>query len=405
MDAKVIKNETAYEAALARLSALMDLDPAPGSPDADELELLAVLIREWEARSVPAARPDPIDAILFRMEQAGLNRKDLVPFIGSLARVSEVLGRKRPLSIAMMRRLHHGLGIPADVLLGSEEAEVAAPAAADESELDYSRLPLREMAARGYFGAVKGGVKRLKEEAQSLLRRSFGELLTDKTSPLLLRAPMHQRGNKRLDPYALAAWRMIVVKKARSATLEGQYERGVVNESWLRDLARLSAFRDGPRLAVEHLSRHGIALVFEPHFPRTFLDGAVLIHDGTPIVALTLRHDRLDNFWFVLMHELAHLALHLRDGDVIFVDNLDEPDASDDVEREADRLASDALIPPAAWNAAPVRRTLAAADALALARELRISPAIVAGRLRHETRNFRLMTKLVGHGLVITALS
>ena len=109
---KVIKSENEHEQAMARLMALMDANPPEGSSDANELELLAVLIEQFEAEHYPIDQPDPIDAICFRIEQMGLKSKDLVPFIGSPSKVSEVLNRKRPLSLNMIRQLSQGLVFP-----------------------------------------------------------------------------------------------------------------------------------------------------------------------------------------------------------------------------------------------------------------------------------------------------
>ncbi|MFW5777314.1 MAG: helix-turn-helix domain-containing protein [Spirochaetota bacterium] len=111
--AKVIKTKAEHEWALARIAELMDADPAEDAPEADELELLAVLVDRYEEDHYPVDPPDPVDAIEFRMEQMGLRNKDLVPYIGSASRVSEVLNRKRDLSLAMIRKLSDGLGIPA----------------------------------------------------------------------------------------------------------------------------------------------------------------------------------------------------------------------------------------------------------------------------------------------------
>jgi HTH-type transcriptional regulator / antitoxin HigA len=112
---KVLKTEAEYEAALAEMATLMDA--APGSPDEEALELWGLLIREYEKEHYPVDLPDPIDAIRFRMEQAGLKPKDLIPYIGSQSKVSEVLNRKRRLSLTMIQALHQGLGIPSEVLL------------------------------------------------------------------------------------------------------------------------------------------------------------------------------------------------------------------------------------------------------------------------------------------------
>jgi HTH-type transcriptional regulator/antitoxin HigA len=121
---KIIKTAEAHHAALAELEKLMRKNPAPGSAAADRLELLALLVEDYEKKHFPIPSPDPVEAILFRMEQDGLTRADLVPFIGPKSKVSEVLGKKRPLSLSMIRKLHRGLGIPAEILL----AEAVTPA-------------------------------------------------------------------------------------------------------------------------------------------------------------------------------------------------------------------------------------------------------------------------------------
>lgn len=111
-----IKSEQDYQQALARIDELMDAEP--DTPEGDELEVLATLVETYEDKHFPIESPDPIEAILFRMEQMGLTRKDLEPYIGSRHRVSEVLNRKRELSLNMIRKLHNGLHIPLENLIG-----------------------------------------------------------------------------------------------------------------------------------------------------------------------------------------------------------------------------------------------------------------------------------------------
>jgi HTH-type transcriptional regulator / antitoxin HigA len=115
--AHLIHNDAEHAAALAELDALMDAAPTPGTPRADELQLLALVIEMYEKRRWPMELPDPVDAILFVMDQRGLSRRDLEEYLGSRSRVSEVLARKRGLSIRMIRALHEGLGIPLEVLV------------------------------------------------------------------------------------------------------------------------------------------------------------------------------------------------------------------------------------------------------------------------------------------------
>src|SRR5437867_6450067 len=119
MRPKVIKTESDCAAVLARIEELMDAKR--NIPEGDELELLSLLVHDYEEKRFPMDKPDPIEAIRFRMEQQGLRPKDLVPFLGSRSRVSEVLSGQRSLSLKMIRALAGGLGIPAEVLLSSAE--------------------------------------------------------------------------------------------------------------------------------------------------------------------------------------------------------------------------------------------------------------------------------------------
>lgn len=117
MDIKPIRTEADYKAALKEISVLMENDPELGTPDGDRLDILSTLVEAYENRHFPMDLPDPVEAILFRMEQQGLKPKDLEPMIGQRNRVYEILNRKRPLTMAMVWRLHKGLGIPAESLI------------------------------------------------------------------------------------------------------------------------------------------------------------------------------------------------------------------------------------------------------------------------------------------------
>lgn len=121
MDIRPIHTERDYKAALNEVSTLMELDPDQGTAEGDRLDILATLVQAYEAKHGPIAPPDPIEAIKFRMEQAGLTAKDMEPIIGRANRVYEVLNRTRPLTLAMIRRLHRAMGIPAEVLIRERE--------------------------------------------------------------------------------------------------------------------------------------------------------------------------------------------------------------------------------------------------------------------------------------------
>lgn len=115
MDIRPIKTEQDYDAALAEIEALWGAQV--DTPEGDRLDVLLALVEAYEAKHHPIALPDPVDAILFRMEQGGLERKDLEPYIGHSGRVSEVLNRKRPLTLDMIRKLWKGLHIPLESLI------------------------------------------------------------------------------------------------------------------------------------------------------------------------------------------------------------------------------------------------------------------------------------------------
>jgi HTH-type transcriptional regulator/antitoxin HigA len=393
MRPKVIKTIAEYEAALTRLDEL--LDATSGTPEGDEFELWVTLVEAYEAEYFPVDLPNPITAIRFRMEQSALKQVDLVPYIGSASRVSEVLRGKRSLSLSMIRRLHEGLDIPAEVLL--QEPGASMPTA--HSEIDWQRFPIVEMHKRGWFEGFKGALSEAKEKVEELISPLiFPDGMEEESIPCFLRRSV--RSDAKMDEYALSAWCARILSKAREETLP-DYKMGTVTKQFCREIVHLSYLDDGPLLAREFLNRSGIHFVTEKHLPRTHLDGAALwAKSDCPVIALTLRYDRLDNFWFTLCHELAHVSLHLeKDSGNTFVDDL-EAEGSDDMERKADAFAADVLVPAGRWNTSGLRNNWSAKAVISFAERLRIHPAIVAGRIRRERNNYRILSRLVGNGEV-----
>ena len=119
MEIRPIRTRADHKAALEEIAALMQADPKPRTPEGDRLDVLATLVEAYERKQFPIDPPDPVEAIKFRMEQQGLTARDLEPMIGRLNRVYEVLARRRPLTMSMVRRLHSQLGIPAESLIGA----------------------------------------------------------------------------------------------------------------------------------------------------------------------------------------------------------------------------------------------------------------------------------------------
>lgn len=392
-----IRMEADYEAALARVEALMDAEP--GTPQGEELDLLTDLVEHYEAKHVPIGFPDAVAAIEFRLEQSGLTQRDLVPFIGSRAKVSEVLSGKRRLTMPMARALHEHLGIPAEVLL-----QEPAPSFADAfADIEWHRFPIKAMAQLHWIPKVKNVESRAHELIDDLIRRAGGPAVA---GAALYRKNDHARANAKTDPYALKAWCWKVLADANAARPSISYKPGTISIAFMGELARLSWSTEGPRLAQEFLAKHGIALVVVRHLPKTHLDGAALmLGDGTPVVGLTLRYDRVDSFWFCLLHELAHLGLHMgTDSDLSFVDDMtlreSEGGRADPKEAQADQWAEEALVPRAIWETSDARHNPTPMVVATLSNALQIHPAIVAGKIRHEQKNYRLLSHFVGTGQV-----
>jgi HTH-type transcriptional regulator / antitoxin HigA len=391
MKPKIIKSEAEYEAALAHIETLMDA--APGSAEEEELELFALLVEQYEKENYPIDLPDPVDAILFRIEQQGLTRKDLIPYLGSSSKVSEVLNRKRPLSLNMIRNLHEGLGIPADILLQEPGSELP------PVRYNCRDYPFAAMLRAGYFGEWSESLPAAKDRSEQLLGELFA-VFGD-------RAPerVYCRGDEaEIDTNALAAWQARTLTLAQAQNNLPNYDARQLDEDFFRKLIRASFFPNGPQLVPRLLYDQGIHFVLLDHLPKTYLDGAAfLTPDGRPVVGMTLRHDRLDNFWFTLVHELAHVQLHLHDKDVAFFDDTDSDGKDGDLrEREANEWARNFLIPADRWHDKEVA-LLATADEAEIsnfAKQLEISPAIVAGRIRWESGDYTRFPHLVGRGEV-----
>lgn len=393
---RVIRTEEQYHQYLSEVERLLSLDLAPGSEESERLELLTVLIEDYENSNYAIAPVDPIDAIKFRMEEKGLRQVDLAPYFGTKSRVSEVLSGKRPLTVAMIKALSVGLGIAPQTLLGLEgEAEYTARNT--EDEVNWSKFPIKEMISRGWINNV---VSKTKKSAEDQVR-AFIEQLGGNTTAASFKRTLSGGAYSPATQYKLYAWIARVIQRSREKKTTFIYQSDVINKDFLRELAQLSWSEYGPLLAVEFLEKHGINVVIEPALTGTLVDGAALKdNDRQPIIALSLRLDRLDNFWFTLLHEVVHIWKHM-DLNNTFVDDLESPgDNKDKIEAEANRIARDTLIPRVLWKRsdAYLNPTITSIDKLS--RELKIHPSIIAGRIRRESGKYNQFSDLVGQGEV-----
>lgn len=381
---KVIRTEEQYRAYLEQVEALMDVDTSKDQTAKDRLDLLCLLIQDYESKHFQLDIPDPIDAIIFRMKELNLKQADLAPYFGTTSRVSEVLNGKRKLTVEMIRAISIGLNIPVEILIAPVQARDSS-----DSEIDWKKFPIKEMEKRGWINVST------KKDITSVIDDFFNSVGLN-FSTVAYKRTLHGEAYSPQTKFALNAWLARVVQKSRlNRESLNRYDSNLIDKDFLRKVAQLSWFNDGPIQAIQLLQNFGISIVIEPQLKGTRVDGACLKDsDGTPIIALTLRYDRLDNFWFTLLHELAHVMKHLDRQDT-FVDDL-EHDSVDQMEAEANRLAKEAFIPRGMWKTTEAFIKPSYATIEKLSKELHIHPAIIAGRLRQEKNDYTLFNDLIG---------
>jgi len=301
-----------------------------------------------------------------------------------------------------LARVAEALHVEVDLQMTLASAFAAAATNEDTEAFNPTKYPSREMKKRGWLDELaqerafsSGLVGRQAHEYVSFYTGSYGAALHRK----------HVRTGGRFSEYALAAWQARIIQKAkREASRKGLPPYQPLDALFVKKLVELSRDDRGPLKAIGMLRERGVIVVVEPHLAETHLDGAALVLDGDhPIIGMTIRYDRLDNFWFTLLHEIGHIVRHrerLKDG--FFDDSTAAPE--DASEAEADEFANNALIPTEVWKTSFVRFTKSADQVLQFARRLNVGDSVVAGRIRRE-RGYHLFKSLVGDGCVREMMS
>lgn len=301
--------------------------------------------------------------------------------------------RYQTANLGRLAEVAAALNLAVSVECRSDESVDVAPAAA----FDARKLPVRQMKKRGWLQRVQleghANPSDFDLAAAFVAQATGGRQLTS----------LHKQNLKlagKADPYALLAWKARVLERARSLR-DGLGAPKNIDPIFVRKLVSLSRTADGVVEAVNLLRTAGVIVVFEEHLPSTYLDGAALLLDGVvAVVALTLRHDRLDNFWFVLLHELGHVVCHRNSGlqDGFFDD--DSMPSVEGLEAEADGFALNALIPEEVWRTSFVRFTRSRDEVVNFSIRIGVGASVVAGRIRNERHDYSLFSDLVGVGEV-----
>lgn len=390
--------------AVAKRTGSGDLAKAELNAMKSEIEVLSFQLREYEGLKsgaitvLKAASLDELPGILIRARIArGLTQAQLAQRLDLKEQQIQRYESEEYASASIRRlaevakALHLNISEVAELQRTFSEAPLSRP-----MEIDWRLFPVAEMYRRNWFEGFSGSLKEAKTEAE-LLVQSFVKTVFQRPATALHRKRV--RSGSSLDEYALLAWECRILVLAKQSPPEGVYVSGSLDERWFRTLVQESRYPDGPRRAKKRLDAAGISLVIEPHLSHTHLDGAAFLHDGRPVIGLSLRYDRLDNFWFVLFHELIHITRHLRRNKVESIfDDIEA--AADELEQEADKLAGNMLIPDDVWEMALARYVRSKESVDLLASKLKISPTIIAGRIRNEANNFVILSDMIGQGEV-----
>jgi HTH-type transcriptional regulator/antitoxin HigA len=414
----MIANERQYKISrqqLARLRESLDQLGAAGSEEPQTLmraEMDALSSQIWslsaEIAEYQALRSGatiiPLDVGLSELPHQlirariarGLSQRDLADHVGLKEQQIQRYESQEYASASLRRLKEIARALGLRVAGAADSPAATAEGPIEHDALDWGAFPVKEMYRRGWFQGFSGSLAEALRGAEELVH-GFIETSLGGPPAALYRRKVRAGGS--YDSYTLLAWQCRVLSVAAQQDV-ARHRGSRMDAKWFAALVKSSRHDDGPIQARDLLADAGIALVVEPHLAGTYLDGAALLARSQPVIGMTLRYDRLDHFWFVLIHELVHVKKHLRRGTVESVFDDLEAHVADQVEEEADAQAGELLIPAKVWRTAVARYTRSHAAVVALASDLGISASIVAGRIRHEASNYVILNELVGHGEV-----
>lgn len=335
-----ISNKDDLDRANQRLDEL--IHSPDGSPERDEYRSLFMMVSEFQDTHFPVEIPDGIGMIEFHLENTDLKTSDLVPLIGSKKKVAEVMSGKSPLTVPMIRALNKHLGVDLESLVGYEMID-------EEEGIDWTKFPTDTIRKLDWFSDDS---KTDKELVEQLIRYAGGLV---KIPRAYCRKNFDARRNALTNIYSLQAWCQKVVGDALTQSPTNRFDKTKINQDFVDRIALLSLDENGPRKAIDALTKVGIVLVHVDPLPEMYVDCAVMkAKEGFPVIGLTLRDDNIDSFWFSVLHAVAHIWKHLSAVHYFFVDdfNIKECQCNVDwsIENEADRIALEALYPSNDWR-------------------------------------------------------
>lgn len=343
----------------------------------------------------------PGQILLRELEARDLTQADLADIMGRPAKtINAIIKNTKEITPETAQELEAALDIPASNWLNLNAKyrlhlaeKIKQPQKRQriyDRSLMYHLAPIREMQKLGWISFGEDTEKNKQELQRFLQVDALSEEKLEKTYALIA---ANFRHSDKLIPSApaLYAW-LCKVKQMAEKQQEQQKLKKYSEEKIIELIEELKAYFESVE-SIKHvpdlLAKYGICLVYVPHLQKTYLDGALLMHKGKPVIAMTLRHDRIDNYWFTLLHELGHLFhKHQHGEEDLFLDNLDDPDHNQQQqEMQANQFARENLIQPeqlSLFLSNP--RCTSKSQILAFASRLKRHPGIVLGQMQFEKK-------------------
>jgi HTH-type transcriptional regulator / antitoxin HigA len=389
---KAVRMTKSKQLAKAQLAALQS-----------EYDILTMQVQEYETLKsgaieiLKASTLEELPSILIRARIAkGLSQRNLAELMGLKEQQIQRYEAEQYASANLVRLTEVAKALAINIKEVAELESLDKPIKIDDDEFSWDRFPIKEMYRRNWFEDFSGSLSEAVDNAEELLRQYVADSLKE---PVQAVARQRIRSGGNVNKYALMAWQCRLIRLAREIKLPKKFGKRVLSDEWFGRLVRLSCENDWPEKTIKYLQEFGIRLVIVPHLSNTYLDGAALLLSDGPVIGMTLRYDRIDNFWFVLFHELIHVRKHLSKGKIESIfDDLDAE--ADDIEKEADESAGEILVPSKKWESALARYVRSKETIEEFAKEIKVSPAIVAGKIRREADNYTILTDMIGQGKV-----
>jgi HTH-type transcriptional regulator/antitoxin HigA len=351
--------------------------------------LVSGKITEFEACGLK----DLPDILIQARIARGMSQKDLGDFLGIKEQQVQRYEADRYRSTSLTRLIEVADAL--DVTIVERAALVGGNSLEEVDPASWQNFPVPEMFKRGWFEDFSGTLANARKEAPELIPAFI--INSGSVSSELVFHRKSVRASGQVHEPAILAWEARVRYLALQDPPEASFDPKLATDDWLRGLVALTLDGDGPQLVVEHLRNIGISLVVEPQLPGTLIDGAAILADvDHVIIALTLRHDRLDNFWFTLFHEIGHVILHIATGQFSSIFDETEAPSENKEELEADLFAQEALLPSDTWAKSVARFSQNEKSVMIDVKRFGVGPSVIAGRIRRETGDYTLLPKLIG---------